>query len=258
MKVVILAGGRGTRISEESGTKPKPMIEIGQKPIIWHIMKIYSQYGFNEFVVCCGYKGSMIKEFFVDYYMNESDITVDLTTNSVKIHKSKVEPWSVTLVNTGIDTQTAGRLLMVKKYLDGENTFMLTYGDGVSDVNIRNLLKFHNSNGKIATITAAKPTGRFGTIEIGESDRVDSFREKLKKDESWVNIGFCVFDKKIFEYLGNGDDMLEFAPYELLAKEGQMMAYKHRGFWSPMDTLRDKVILDNLWNNNEAPWKIWD
>ena len=255
MKVVILAGGRGTRISEESLVKPKPMIEIGDNPIIWHIMKIYSYYGFNDFIVCCGYKGHMIKEYFTDYYIHQSDITVDLCDNSVQIHENEVEPWKITLVNTGLDTNTAGRVLKVKKYI-GDEPFMFTYGDGVSDVNIQELLKFHKECGKIATITASKPAGRFGAISI-EKNEVLSFREKNTEDEAWVNIGFAVFEPAVFEYLGDGSQMLETEPYEKLAADHEMTAYKHYGFWHPMDTMRDKIVLENLWDNDEAPWKIW-
>lgn len=256
MKVVILAGGRGTRISEESIIKPKPMVEIGDNPIIWHIMKLYSYYGFDDFIICCGYKGHMIKEYFTDYYIHQSDITVDLKNNSVKIHKSKAEPWQITMVNTGLDTNTAGRVLKIRKYLNNE-PFMLTYGDGVSDVNLAELLNFHKKHGKIATITASKPSGRFGALNL-QGNRVDSFREKSKRDEAWVNIGFSVFEQGIFDFLGDGSYMLEENPYEKLSMGGEMMAYKHNGFWSPMDTMRDKIVLDNMWNEGNAPWKVWE
>lgn len=256
MKVVILAGGRGTRISEESVIRPKPMIEIGDNPIIWHIMKIYSYYGFNEFVICCGYKGHMIKEYFVDYYVHQSDITVDLQTNKLEIHKNESDPWKVTLVDTGLETNTAGRVLRARKYV-GEEPFMLTYGDGVSDVDIIKLLEFHKLHGKIATITAAKPAGRFGAINIDEEEAVQSFREKSSDDEAWVNIGFAVFQPEIYQYLGDGSKMLETEPYERLASDHEMMAYKHRGFWSPMDTMRDKIVLEGLWNTGKAPWRVW-
>lgn len=255
MKVVILAGGRGTRISEESIVKPKPMVEIGDNPILWHIMKIYSYYGFHDFIICCGYKGHMIKEYFTDYYIHQSDITVDLEDNTVQIHKSKAEPWKITMVNTGLDTNTAGRVLKVRKYL-GDEPFMMTYGDGVSDVDIAKLVEFHQSHGKIATVTAAKPAGRFGAINLA-GNKVDSFREKSLVDEAWVNIGFAVFQPDVYSYLGSGDKMLETEPYEKLAGAGEMMAYKHRGFWSPMDTMRDKIVLENLWNTGNAPWKLW-
>lgn len=256
MKVVILAGGRGTRISEESIVRPKPMVEIGENPIIWHIMKGYSYYGFNDFIICCGYKGHMIKEYFVDYYIHQADVTVDLQDNALKFHQSKAEPWKVTLVNTGLDTNTAGRVLNVRSYI-GEEPFMLTYGDGVSDVNINALLEFHKKSGRIATITAAKPAGRFGSISISEACEVQSFREKALEDEAWVNIGFAVFNPEVFAYLGDGSKMLETEPYERLAAEHQMAAYKHYGFWSPMDTMRDKIVLEELWSRGQAPWKVW-
>lgn len=258
MKVVILAGGLGTRISEESHLRPKPMVEIGERPILWHIMKIYSHYGFHDFIICCGYKGHMIKEYFMDYYMYQSDITVDLSDNSVEIHENFSEPWKVTLVNTGMYTPTAGRIQQIRKYV-GDEDFMMTYGDGVADINLPDLLRFHREKGRIATITVTRPTGRFGVLEIDdETDRVESFREKSRKDQSWVNAGFSVFRKEFFDYLGNGSAMLEAAPYENLAKDGQMSAYKHKGFWSPMDTMRDKDYLEELWRRGEHPWKIWE
>lgn len=257
MKVVILAGGKGTRISEESVLKPKPMIEIGGKPIIWHIMKIYSFYGFNEFVICCGYKGQMIKEYFVNYYNYQSDITFSLADRKVDIHENYAEPWRVTLVNTGLETLTAGRVLKIREYVGGDK-FFLTYGDGVSDVDIKALLDFHNRNGCVATITATQPTGRFGTLKIEqETGNVRSFREKVRTDAAWVNAGFMVLDGKVFDYLGNGDEMLEAGPFERLARDGRMTAYKHDGFWSPMDTVRDKEYLERLWAGGNAPWKKW-
>lgn len=255
MKVVILAGGRGTRLSEETDMKPKPMVEIGDSPILWHIMKIYSHYGFHDFIVCCGYKGYMIKEYFMDYYIHQSDVTVDLGSNSVEVHKSQAEPWRVTLVDTGLDTNTAGRVLKIRKYL-GDETFMLTYGDGVSNVDLAGLLRFHRGHGRIATITTSKPVGRFGAISLA-GERVESFREKSVADEAWVNIGFSIFEPGIFDYLGDGSCMLEQDPYERLVMDGEMMAFKHRGFWSPMDTARDKIILEDRWSNGNAPWKVW-
>lgn len=255
MKVVILAGGRGTRISEESVIRPKPMVEIGGNPIIWHIMKIYSHYGFNDFVVCCGYKGHMIKEYFVDYYIHQSDITVDLKNNDTVIHNNESEPWKVTLVNTGLETGTAGRVLKARNYI-GEEPFLLTYGDGVSNVNIPEVIKFHKEHGKIATITASKPAGRFGAININDNNEVLSFREKDVEDEAWVNIGFAVFNPEVYDYLDN-ESMLETKPYEKLTKASQMAAYKHSGFWSPMDTVRDKIILEERWQTGNAPWRIW-
>ncbi|MBR1865982.1 MAG: glucose-1-phosphate cytidylyltransferase [Lachnospiraceae bacterium] len=256
MKVVILAGGMGSRISEESHLRPKPMIEIGGRPILWHIMKIYSYYGFNDFIICCGYKGHMIKEYFIDYYMNESDITVDLTNNDVTIHQNMAEPWKVTLVNTGLYTPTAGRIRQVMKYT-GEEPFMMTYGDGVSDVNITDLLDFHKKMGKIATITAARPAGRWGTIQVDDERQiVTTFKEKEKTDQAFVNAGFAVFNPEIENYLDE-EYMLETLPYESLTEAGQMAAYRHEGFWYPMDTIRDRDYLESEWAGGDAPWKLW-
>lgn len=258
MKVVILAGGKGSRISEESQLKPKPMIEIGGKPILWHIMKIYSFYGFHEFIICCGYKGQMIKEYFIHYYMYQSDSTFSLKDRGVFVHESHAEPWKVTLANTGLNTLTAGRILKVKEYIDGDE-FLLTYGDGVSDVHIGQLIDFHHRNGKIATITTTQPPGRFGALKINkETNQVEGFKEKARADQAWVNAGFMVLNRKIFDYLGDGSQMLESGPLETVAKSGGMTAYKHDGFWSPMDTLRDKYYLEDLWESGQAPWKIWD
>lgn len=257
MKVVILAGGRGSRLSEETDLKPKPMVEIGSEPILWHIMKIYSYYGFNDFVICCGYKGKMIKEYFTDYYMQTSDITVDLGSNSVKIHENTTEPWKVTLVDTGLTTNTAGRVMRVRKYLEDE-PFMLTYGDGVSNVNIRKVLEFHEEHHKIATITASKPAGRWGTIQIeDETGIVENFREKSKRDTVWVNSGFAVFEQDIFQYLIDENEQLEREPYDRLVAAGQIDAYKHTGFWQAMDTVNDKSILERYWEGGNAPWKLW-
>lgn len=256
MKVVILAGGMGSRISEESHLRPKPMIEIGGRPILWHIMKIYSYYGFNDFIICCGYKGHMIKEYFIDYYMNESDITVDLSTNDTTIHQNMAEPWKVTLVNTGLQTPTAGRIKQILKYT-GDEPFMMTYGDGVSDVNIPQLLEFHQKMGKIVTITAARPAGRWGTIQVDHSKHiVTTFKEKEKVDQAFVNAGFAVFNPEVKDYL---DDihMLETLPYERLTMDGQMAAYQHEGFWYPMDTIRDRDYLEEEWATGKAPWKMW-
>lgn len=257
MKVVILAGGKGTRISEESHLRPKPMIEIGGRPILWHIMKIYSHYGFHDFVICCGYKGQMIKEYFLNYYTYQADSTFDLESSAISVHKSEIEPWRVTLANTGLETLTAGRILKIRDYIDEED-FLLTYGDGVSDVNIKDVVEFHKSHGKIATITTTQPSGRFGALQIDAANCVKSFREKSREDQSWVNAGFMVMNRKVFEYLGDGSEMLEQTPFERLAQDGQMVAYKHRGFWSPMDTLRDKAYLESLWREEQAPWKVWD
>lgn len=257
MKVVILAGGMGTRISEESILKPKPMIEIGGYPIIWHIMKIYSSYGFNDFIVCCGYKGHVLKEYFMDYYMYQSDVTVNLMNNDVTVHQTISEPWNVTLVNTGLYTTTAGRIKMIQKYV-GDEPFMMTYGDGVADININELVKFHKDKGRIATITTTRPAGRFGILQMNDKENlVNSFKEKASEDQAWVNAGFAVFNKEIFDYIGEGNTMLEQEPYENLARDGQMAAYKHGGFWSPMDTMRDKNYLEQLWNEGKAAWKLW-
>lgn len=257
MKVVILAGGKGTRISEESHLRPKPMIEIGGKPILWHIMKLYSHYGFHEFIICCGYKGQMIKEYFLHYYTYQADSTFSLADRNIEVHKSEVEPWKVTLANTGLETLTAGRILKIKDYIE-DDEFMLTYGDGVSDVNIKEVLDFHRQNGKIATITTTQPSGRFGALKIDGESRVQGFKEKARADQAWVNAGFMVLNRKIFDYLGDGSEMLEQSPFEHLAQAGEMVAYKHDGFWSPMDTLRDKEYLEKLWVEEKAPWKVWN
>ena len=258
MKVVILAGGMGTRISEESHLKPKPMLEIGEKPMLWHIMKLYSSYGFHDFIVCCGYKGHVIKEYFMHYYMRQSDVTFDLANNTTEVHSNASEPWKVTLVDTGLHTGTAGRIKLIQKYVNNE-PFMLTYGDGVGDIDILKLIDFHKSHGKIATITATRPSGRFGAIQLDdENSFVSSFTEKPKQDQAWVNAGFAVFNKEVFSYLGELTEMLEMEPYERLANEGQMAAYKHYGFWQPMDTLRDKNYLESQWQSGAAPWKLWE
>ena len=256
MKVVIFAGGRGTRINEESQLKPKPMIEIGGKPILWHIMKIYSAYGFNEFIICCGYKGQMIKEYFIHYDMYQANSTFSLKEETMLLHENHTEPWIVTLANTGLSTLTAGRILKIRDYIE-DDTFLLTYGDGVSDVNIKELVKFHERHGKTATITTTQPPGRFGALKINKStNQVDGFKEKAREDQAWVNAGFMVLNRRIFDYLGDGSQMLEDGPLELVARDGELMAYKHEGFWSPMDTLRDKEYLENLWVSGTAPWKI--
>lgn len=257
MKVVILAGGMGSRISEESQLRPKPMIEIGDKPILWHIMKIYASFGFCEFVVCCGYKGYMIKEYFTHYHMYQADNTFHLESRTNEIHNSNAEPWKITLLDTGLHTLTAGRILKAKKYI-GDESFMLTYGDGVSDVNIIKLLEFHKNQGKFSTITTTRPAGRFGAIKINkDTNMVESFQEKARQDQAWVNAGFAVFEPQIFDYLGDGREMLERSPYENLAKENQMSAYKHNGFWAPMDTISDRAYLEKLWEDKTAPWKLW-
>lgn len=256
MKVVILAGGFGTRLSEETEVKPKPMIEIGGKPILWHIMKIYSYYGFNEFIICLGYKGYAIKEYFANYYRHHSDITIDFATDKTEIHNSSAEPWKVTLIDTGQDTLTGGRVKRVQQYTDGE-PFMLTYGDGVGDVNIRELVKFHEEHGKRITVTAVQPFGRFGAIQMGDGGKVQSFQEKPKGDGSWISGGFFVCQPEVFDYIQGDSTIFEREPMEGLAAEGHMMAFKHEGFWRPMDTLRDKLELNRIWSAGEAKWKKW-
>ncbi len=258
MKVVILAGGFGTRLSEETVLKPKPMVEIGYKPILWHIMKIYSYYGHNDFIICLGYKGYMIKEYFTDYYIHHSDFTINLRTNDIKIHNTDSEPWNITLVDTGLYAMTGARIKKIKKYI-GNETFLLTYGDGVSDVNIYKLIEFHYKHKKLATLTAVQPEGKFGALDIENKYFVKKFLEKPKGDGGWVNGGFFVLEPAIFDYIPDGDNIKwEEEPLEGLAADGELVAYKHYGFWRPMDTLRDNKILNELWNNNKAPWKCWD
>ncbi|MBE5812127.1 MAG: glucose-1-phosphate cytidylyltransferase [Clostridiales bacterium] len=257
MKVVILAGGLGTRISEESHLKPKPMIEIGDRPILWHIMKSYSYYGFNDFVICMGYKSHVIREFFANYYLHMSDITFDFRNgNKTIIHENVAEPWKVTLVDTGLQTQTGGRLSRVEKYLDNE-PFMLTYGDGVCDLNIKELYEFHRASGKIATITAIQPGGRFGVLDIDDNNNVNSFAEKAKEDGGWINGGFMVFEPEIFNYLDDNTGALEREPMTQLASDGELAAYKYDGFWQCMDTQRDKWHLERMIANGQAPWIVW-
>lgn len=257
MKVVILAGGFGTRISEESHLKPKPMIEIGERPILWHIMKIYSSYGFNDFVVCLGYKGYCIKEYFAHYFLHESDVTFDFRNkNERMIHTHSAEPWQVTLVNTGAETMTGGRVKRVREYI-GNEPFMLTYGDGVADVNIGELVAYHKTHGKLATVTSIQPAGRFGALDLDNDNVIHGFQEKPKGDGAWVNGGFFVMQPEVLEYIDGDETILERAPLERLARNGQLVAYKHSGFWQPMDTLRDKNHLDELWKSGEAPWKVW-
>ncbi len=258
MKVVIFAGGLGTRLSEETDVRPKPMVEIGGKPILWHIMKIYSRYGFNEFVVCLGYKGHVIKEYFTQYFLRNADLTVDLANNSIAYHASASENFKVTLVETGTHTKTAGRLQQVQKYLDDKD-FMLTYGDGVCDVNIRQLLDYHHQHNKIATVTAIQMDSRFGGLELDGDDNVAAFREKAKDEGKWINGGFFVLKPEVFRYLqGDMSNMMwEDEPLEQLADDGQLAAFRHTGFWKPMDALRDKIELEELWKNNNAKWKVW-
>ena len=258
MKVVVFAGGIGTRISEESHLKPKPMIEIGGKPILWHIMKIYQSHGFNEFVVCLGYKGFMIKDYFVNYFMHNSDFTIEPGKNKIEVHHSNTESFKVTLVDTGQETKTAGRLKRVKEYL-GNETFMLTYGDGVADLDLKKLLAFHHQHGKIATVTSIQPAGKFGSLDIQPDNVVSRFFEKPKGDGYWINAGFFVLEPGVFNYLPEDSDsiMWEDYPLEQLAKDSQLAAHKHEGFWKCMDALRDKVELEQLWASNNAKWKVW-
>lgn len=256
MKVVILAGGFGTRISEETDLKPKPMIEIGDRPILWHIMKYYSSYGFKDFIICLGYKGYVIKEYFANYFLHQSDVTIDLKENKLEIKSSKAEPWKITLIDTGLNTMTGGRLKRIQKYV-GEETFMLTYGDGVADVNIDELLRIHKERGKNATLTAVQPTGRFGSIEIGNEQDVLSFQEKPKGDGAWISGGFFVLEPSVFDYIEGDQTILEREPLETLASEKELTAFKHHSFWHPMDTLRDKNYLETLWQSEKAPWKKW-
>jgi glucose-1-phosphate cytidylyltransferase len=257
MKTVILAGGLGTRLSEETRQIPKPMVRIGDKPIIWHIMKLYSQYGYHDFVVCLGYKGYAIKEWFANYFLHNNDLTIDVRKNSIEIHDDISEPWKVTLVETGLHTQTGGRIKRARKYI-GNKPFMLTYGDGVSDVNINELITSHKAKGKVLTVTAYKPKGRFGSLHIGTDDTVDSFTEKPTGADTWINAGFFVCEPEIFDYIPDDDNCIfEKFPMENLAKDGKMQAFKHPGFWRPMDTLRDNMELNEIWDQGSAPWKIW-
>ena len=256
MKAVILAGGFGTRFSEETGLRPKPMIEIGSRPILWHIMKMYSAHGINDFIICCGYKGYLIKEYFANYLLHMSDVTVNLRTRSMEVHEHHAEPWRVTLVDTGDETLTGGRLKRVAPYLNGED-FCFTYGDGVSDVDITALIAFHREHGKLATLTAAQPPGRFGVINL-DGDRIISFQEKPDGDGAWINGGFFVLSPKVIDFIAGDATMWEREPMESLAREGQFAAYLHHGFWQPMDTVRDRDYLESLWEKGNAPWRIWD
>ncbi len=257
MKAVILAGGFGTRISEESTIKPKPMVEIGGKPILWHIMKIYSAHGINDFIICCGYKSYVIKEYFSNYYLHCADVTFDLAHNTMDVHTTNAEPWRVTLVETGDETMTGGRLKRVREHLDDE-AFCFTYGDGVSSVNIAQLIEFHRSQKVLATLTAVQPPGRFGAFRLEHGDaRVASFKEKPDGDGAWINSGFFVLEPKVIDYIEGDATSWEKEPMEALANEGQLSAYRHKGFWQPMDTLRDKHVLEDLWHSGKAPWKIW-
>jgi len=256
MKAVILAGGLGTRISEETHLKPKPMIEIGGRPILWHILKLYSAYGVNDFIICCGYRGYVIKEYFANYFLHMSDVTFDMSTNQMEVHERKAEPWKVTLLDTGDDTLTGGRLKRVAPYIAGEKSFCFTYGDGVADVDVRSLVKFHESHGKLATVTAVQPPGRYGAIEE-EEGLVRGFTEKPRGDGALINGGFFVLSPKCLDLIEGDATSWEGEPLTKLAHSGQMMAFEHRGFWQPMDTLRDKNHLEELWDSGQAPWKIW-
>ena len=256
MKVVLLAGGFGTRISEESHLRPKPMIEIGEKPILWHIMKYYSQYGFHEFVVCLGYKQYVVKEFFADYFLHMSDVTFDLANNQMEVHNNYSEPWKVTLVDTGLKTMTGGRVKRIRRYV-GDEPFMLTYGDGLADVDLKKLEEFHRQHGRIATITAVNVGQRFGVLDIQQGGRIQAFREKNDRDGALINGGFMVMNPQVFDYIQGDDTVLEKEPLENLARDGELMAFTHDGFWKCMDTQRDKMQLEAMWQSGQAPWKIW-
>lgn len=255
MKAVILAGGFGTRLSEETSVRPKPMVEIGGKPILWHIMKHYSAHGINEFVICCGYKGYLIKEYFANYFLHSSDVTIDIKNNEMEVHHQSAEPWRVTLVDTGEDSMTGGRLLRVRNYVDGGD-FCFTYGDGLSDVNLKDLIAFHEREAVTATITAVQPPGRFGVIR-SEGTKILSFKEKPEGHDSWINGGFAVLSPNVFDLLQDDQTIWERGPLETLAKKGQLAAYYHEGFWQPMDTLRDRQALEELWESGNPPWKTW-
>ena len=256
MKVVILAGGLGTRLSEETSLRPKPMVEIGGMPILWHIMKIYSYYGYNDFVICLGYKGYIIKEYFANYFLHKSDVTIDLAQNKIITHDTKVESWKITLVDTGHDSMTGGRVKRIQKHI-GKEPFLLTYGDGVGNIDVEALVSLHKKQGKYCTVTAVQPSGRFGALNLDNNSNVDSFLEKPKGDGSWINGGFFVCQPEIFDYIDGDETIFEKYPMEKLAADRQMAAFKHEGFWKPMDTLRDKYELENDWQNNKAKWKIW-
>lgn len=256
MKAVILAGGVGTRISEETHLRPKPMIEIGGKPILWHLMKIYSSHGINDFIVCCGYKGYIIKEYFANYFLHMSDVTFDMTNNKMKVHQQNAEPWTVTLVDTGEDTQTGGRLKRVASYLKNEKAFCFTYGDGLANVDITKLIRFHKNHGKLATVTAVQPPGRYGALNR-DNDLVTGFVEKPKGDGGWINGGFFVLSPKCIDFIDSDDTAWEQKPLKDIAIKGELIAYEHKDFWQPMDTLREKNLLEELWDSGKAPWKIW-
>ena len=257
MKAVILAGGYGTRISEETVSRPKPMIEIGQKPILWHIMKMYSAHGINDFIICCGYKGYIIKEYFANYFLHTSDVTFFMNEGSTKVHRNKSEPWTVTVVDTGENTMTGGRLKRVQEFLKDEDCFCFTYGDGVSDVDITKLINYHKLHGKDATLTATRPPGRFGALNLSAAGYVTNFQEKPDGDNSWINGGFFVLSPSVFDRINGDETTWEAAPLSALAADQQLLAYRHEGFWQPMDTLREKNLLNELWDKGLAPWKIW-
>jgi glucose-1-phosphate cytidylyltransferase len=254
VKAVILAGGLGTRVSEETIIKPKPLIEIGEMPIIWHIMKNYSKHGINDFIICLGYKGYMIKEYFANYFLHTSDVTIDIKNNKTDIHDIHAEPWKITLIDTGKETMTGGRLKQIEKYID--NTFCLTYGDGLANVDITRLIEFHKKNNRVATVTAVQPPGRFGSLDISEN-KITNFEEKPIGDGGWINGGFFICEPKIFDYIENDKSVLEKETLEKLVKENQLSAYRHTGFWQSLDTLRDKKYLEDLWNKENPPWKVW-
>ncbi len=257
MKVLLLAGGLGTRLSEETDIRPKPMVDIGGKPILWHIMKLYSHYGFNDFVILLGYKGYYIKEYFANYFLHQSDVTLDIQTGKMEILNNSSEPWKVTLLDTGLDSMTGGRVKRAQSFV-GDKPFMLTYGDGVSNIDIKALVEFHKSHGKAMTMTSAQPEGRFGALNIAENEQVTHFLEKPKGDGGWINAGFFVCEPKVFDYITEGDDTIfEQAPLQNLARDGEIYTFRHEGFWKPMDTLRDKQELQKLWDTKKAPWKVW-
>ena len=256
MKAVILAGGFGTRLSEETSLKPKPMVEIGGKPILWHILKLYSHYGILDFIICCGYKGYIIKEYFANYFLHQSDVTFDMVKNEMQVHQKRVEPWKITLVDTGMHTMTGGRLKRVEQYLKNEEAFCFTYGDGVGNVDIKALIEFHKHHGKLATLTATYPPGRFGAINLRD-DEIESFQEKPKGDGGMINGGFFVLSPTVMDRIENDSTIWEQEPLNGLARDGQLMAYKHEDFWQPMDTLRDKLKLQELWEQGKAPWEVW-
>jgi glucose-1-phosphate cytidylyltransferase len=257
MKAVILAGGLGTRLSEETDLKPKPMIEVGGRPILWHIMKIYSAHGINDFIICCGYRGYLIKEYFANYFLHMSDVTFDMTKNSMEVNQKRSEPWKVTLVDTGESTLTGGRLKRVAEYVKDESEFCFTYGDGVGDIDVTKLIQFHKSQGSLATMTATRPPGRYGVIKFGENNRVERFQEKPEGDGSWINGGYFVLKPEVLNLIEGDQTSWESDPLSRLANDGQLAAFKHEGFWQPMDTLREKNLLNDLWNIGRAPWRIW-